>query len=220
MHITLDPDETKIIGHALDPRFHAEPSRVIESWVSRNKTGDNLAKLAGTMPVSWSSIENRINDGNRLNYAYNNRSRGSAGKWFGVDAGVGELITATHAEWRDSNWAAYRPRVVKIQGSNDNVTWDDLYEETNPAHVRPADGGHFVSLNGQHTYRYFRWLCVTGNNSSYVFLNEFELYNWDGSLEWVRAHPEISSCGPRALRVKNTLGYRATFFISMWIAGE
>lgn len=165
---------SQTLNHSPDPDF----KRVTQALKAVTPLGTNLA-LAMTSydPNNYSTFDNNVNDGNLLNFWYNNSSVGSAGKWIGLDNG--SPITVTHAKWYDySATSIYQPTQYRIEGSNNGSTWTTLVDISSPPYLpSTTSDGHLVDLGGSQTYRYFRWYCVTGNNPTYVIIAELELYN-------------------------------------------
>ena len=46
-----------------------------------------------------------------------------------------------------------------------------------------------IDFGGPKTFRYFRWLCIAGNNTNYVLITELELYNVSGNPVWRNPEP-------------------------------
>lgn len=204
------------ITHLAD--MGTDPSRRVNIWKREPNLGSNLALACTPLDESHSSTEANLNDGNQTSFAYNNSGRGPAGKGFRLDAGT--AITATHVRWFDYTTNAYGASEYKIQGSDDNSTWTDLAHVTgNIPHFPPGSAGHLVPLGGAHTYRYWRYLCVVGRNSSYFIVNELELYNVVGEDPWVPAEADVvvKSVSASQTLICNTSGAEKTFLVTIMV---
>jgi hypothetical protein len=183
---------SSLLTHSKDPGGVLKPKRIVQVVRKMLPLGINLATaMTPYDPLNFSTFDSRINDGNLINFWYNNSSFGPAGKWIGLDNGA--PITITHAVWYDYHASQiYRPIQYRIDGSNDGAIWTPLIDILNPPY-RPSTttSGHLVDLGGPQTYRYFRWFCVTGTNVNFVIIAEMLLYNVTSPAVWVKPSGDI-----------------------------
>lgn len=215
---TLAAGAEVAITHSAD--VDPKPHRRVDVWKQQLQLDTNLASSLTHVDVAWSTTEVNLNDGSQNSFCFNNSQTNPAGKYFELDAGAGNDVTATHARWFDYPNGAYGPAHYKIQGSNDGTNWDDLADISSAIPHRPAGSdGHVVDLGGSQTYRYWRWHCVTGKNAAYVIINELELYFVTGTAPWVPATEDvvIKSDSATQTTVCNKSGQANTFLITVMI---
>ncbi len=128
----------------------------------------------GTVHYAWFWEDNLYQDWNHGHlggyYSYKDQQGPDEPEWITVDLGITSAITRVVL-----NWEAAYGEDYKIQVSNDNVNWTDIYSTTS------GDGG-IDDLNVSGSGRYVRMYgTFRGTDWSYS-LFEFEIYSGSANL--------------------------------------
>ena len=94
--------------------------------------------------------------------------------WLKYDLGIGVTKTARKftlmARTADPNG---KPKDFKLQGSNNDSTWDDLYSKTNE--TWSDDGPKTYTFANSTAYRYYRLYITNSSGGTYVQVKELEI---------------------------------------------
>lgn len=103
------------------------------------------------------------NDDDINTFWYNQGGGPSTNQWWGVDLGAATTVMRAEVHWFSTT---YHATTMDIQGSNDGTVWNTV-ATVNPTGVN-TEQWDFAPT----TYRYWRFLCVTGNNATFFVLDE------------------------------------------------
>jgi hypothetical protein len=151
-----------------------EPAANLNSipWSSPTMTAANApspyvvsASTEYAAEVAWKAF-----DGNATTNWNTYGAAVSAGQWIKLDRGAapGPVITGCTIV----NYLNYGFNSFKVQGSNNNSDWTDIYSD---AAANNTDVQTFSFSANTTAYKYIRFLCVTGHNTNTLAVYEITI---------------------------------------------
>lgn len=114
---------------------------------------------------------------NSLSTYWSTREGYNTNEYCGYDFGENGAVIATSAGICPRRWGSSNQiQDFKIQASNDNETWVDLYSGSIPNNAANAGVMNYFEFENSTAYRYYRLFVVNANLSQTITVFEFQLY--------------------------------------------
>lgn len=168
-----DPDED--LGE--DGDFYLKIKKIKEKLplipaVSNNTNVIYSEDWSGGSGNAW-----HLFDGSLSTY-WSTREGYNTNQYCGYDFGENGAVIATIAGICPRRWSTNNQiKDFKIEASNDNETWIDLYTGTIPNDAEYAGIMNYFEFENSTAYRYYRLFVVNANSSQTITVFEFQLYN-------------------------------------------
>lgn len=181
-----------------------------EEWTSGNGYAWHLCDASGS--TYWSTRE-----------GYNTN------QYCGFDFGANGAVVANRVGINPRAWSnVVQIHDFKIQASNDNTSWVDLYSGEIPNDVSYAERMNYFDFENETAYRYYRLYVIDANTSRTITVFEMQLYYYDETevfnLEVVDTYKKINSewvnsVGGYEIKTHSTSGSDASMDVFIMVYG-
>lgn len=107
----------------------------------------------------------------------------SSPEWLSVDLGSPNVCNGISIRGRTDAFADQTPRDYSLQGSNDNITWTEVFRQVGmPSSIGDLKTFYFNNIVG---YRYYRLFVRSATSTTRINVNQLDLlYNIDPLLNY------------------------------------
>ncbi len=199
-----------------EAKVYVEPASIVNSNSSTTTTDYSKSSAADTSVSAGSEIsasgtldptnccrrDYRLIDNSYYNLVYNNYEPGSSNQPLpAIDLGASTNVSTIRINWYASPYVSQN---FRIEGSNNGTSWTTVASglSTNSA-VGSSVGNYPEDYSVSGSYRYWRMFNITGTNSTWLALSEFEAYS-AGSGDVVEQAGSDASSNPGELNFSST----------------
>lgn len=126
-------------------------------------------------PGNCCHYQDRLSDNNPYNLVYNNRRPGSTNQNLpAIDIQSPQPVSTIRVNWYSSLYGATD---FRIEASNNLGNWTTIVDNLSMSGAGLTIGDYPQDIPVSGTYRYWRFFCKTGVNSTWVALSELEAFS-------------------------------------------
>lgn len=181
--VTINAGDTYVVNHEPDP----DTVRVVSVKYDAIDPGPEVwGAWTPYDPNNYSTTEANINDWNFWNFRYNNSSSWPTWKRVWIDLWSSKIIESVKV-FDYSSWDTYIANDFNIDYSDDGTNWSTASSIVWHNYSPESQWGASYSFPAQ-SWRYWRIVCVTPNNSSWWVLSELQIFEqWNNDPYWLQA---------------------------------